>query len=173
MDRILCSASISTLIQFTCIQRYEGIFRSCFAFLVEGGILPVPLPIFRRSHLDEHTVQIVFIVEGRHSLVRNEVTQNSPDFNCPGCSLRRTHNTGFTLYRSAPLAMEKLTATYRRLHRCGLNIRSDKNCPSIPLLVCLIYSDLPAVYGVRFSKSVCVQSQKNLLNAYFAGSIVT
>lgn len=162
MDRILCSASISTLIQFTCIQRYEGIFRSCFAFLVEGGILPVPLPIFRRSHLDEHTVQIVFIVEGRHTLVRNEVTQNSPDFNCPGCSLRRTHNTGFTLYRSAPLAMEKSTSTYRRLHRCGLNIRSDKNCPSIPLLVCLIYSDLPMPFTALDFRNLFVFNHRRI-----------
>ena len=40
-------------------------------------------------------------------------------------------------HRSAPLAMEKSTATYCRLHRCGLNIRSDKKCPSVPLFVCI------------------------------------
>jgi len=32
--------------------------------------------------------------QGVQPLVRNEVTQNSPDICCPGCSPRRAHDTG-------------------------------------------------------------------------------
>ena len=35
-------------------------------------------------------------------LVRNVATQNSPDFNRPGCLPRRAHIQGLALYRSAP-----------------------------------------------------------------------
>ena len=41
--------------------------------------------------------------QGVQPLVRNEVTQNSPDFNRPGCLLRRTHILPSGEYRSAPL----------------------------------------------------------------------
>ena len=40
--------------------------------------------------------------QGVQPLVRNEVTQNSPDFNRPGCLPRRAHIQGLPLYRSAP-----------------------------------------------------------------------
>lgn len=40
--------------------------------------------------------------QGVQPLVRNEVTQNSPDFNRPGCFPRRAHIQGLPLYRSAP-----------------------------------------------------------------------
>ena len=45
--------------------------------------------------------------QGVQPLVRNEVTQNSPDFNRPGCLPRRAHIQGLPLYRSAPLSKAK------------------------------------------------------------------
>ena len=43
----------------------------------------------------------ICIARGK-ALIRNAVTQNSPDFNRPGCLPRRAHIQGFSLYRSAP-----------------------------------------------------------------------
>ena len=59
--------------------------------------------------------------QGVQPLVRNGVTQNSPDFNRLGCSPRRAHIQGLPLYRSAPFVPKGLFYVNRSVYLFSLN----------------------------------------------------
>lgn len=61
-----------------------------------------------------------------------------------------------------PCLVNYAYVTYRHLHRCGLNIRSDKNCSSVPLLVCLIYSDLPMPFTALDFRNLFVFNHRRI-----------
>lgn len=52
--------------------------------------------LFASANCSAHKVRrdSCIAAQGVQPLVRNAVTQNSPDFNRPGCLPRRAHNTG-------------------------------------------------------------------------------
>ena len=91
--------------------------------------------------------------QGRHSLVRNEVTQNSPDFNRPGCKLRRTHILPSGEYRSAPFVPKGLFVWYNL-------------CNSSTFVVINIEADM--VFRI-----ICINIYFNIITMIFRHIIIT
>ena len=91
--------------------------------------------------------------QGRHSLVRNEVTQNSPDFNRPGCKLRRTHILPSGEYKSAPFVPKGLFVWYNL-------------CNSSTFVVINIEADM--VFRI-----ICINIYFNIITMIFRHIIIT